>query len=116
MLDCTTTRKAKRMKWKLDLTVFATLLAVANYCAAQTPHVAPPPHNTYREAKEAPAPNARPKLLVLLVVDQMRGDYVDKFKGHWTGGLKSLLDEGGLVRAANYPSAETETCARHATI
>src|SRR5258708_8931169 len=92
MLDCTTMRKVKRMKRKLYLTVFAMLLFAANFCAAQTPHVAPPPHNTYREAKEAPAPNARPKLLVLLVVDQMRGDYVDKFKGHWTGGRETLLD------------------------
>src|SRR5246500_326214 len=116
MLDCTTARKAKRMKWKPDLTVFATLLAVANYCAAQTPHVAPPPHNTRREAKEAPALNARPKLVVLLVVDQMRGDYVDKFKGQWTGGLKRLLDEGAWFREANYPYAETETCVGHATI
>src|SRR5246500_3006231 len=116
MLDCTTARKAKRMKWKPDLTVFATLLAVANYCAAQTPHVAPPPHNTRREAKETPAPNARPKLLVLLVVDQMRADYVDKFRGQWTGGLKRLVDEGAWYRAAAYPYAATETCVGHSTI
>jgi hypothetical protein len=32
----------------------------------------------------------RPKLVVMLVVDQMRGDYVDKFRGQWTGGLKRL--------------------------
>src|SRR5260370_18866251 len=80
--------KGKQMKWKLHLTVFGALLFAANFCAAQTPHVAPPPHNTHREAKEAPAPNARPKLVVLLVVDQMRGDYVDKFRSQWTGGLK----------------------------
>jgi len=35
----------------------------------------------------------RPKLVVLLVVDQMRGDYVDKFRGQWSGGLKRLLTE-----------------------
>ena len=29
---------------------------------------------------------ARPKLVVMIVVDQMRGDYVDKFRGQWTGG------------------------------
>src|SRR6266404_3284250 len=104
------------MKWKPLLMAFATLLAATNFCAAQAPHVAPPPHNSHRVAKEAPAQNARPKLVVLLVVDQMRGDYVDKFRGQWTGGLKRLLDEGAWFREANYPYAETETCAGHATI
>jgi predicted AlkP superfamily pyrophosphatase or phosphodiesterase len=58
----------------------------------------------------------RPKLVVLLVVDQMRGDYVDKFRGQWTGGLKRLLTEGAWFRAAAYPYAATETCPGHSTI
>jgi predicted AlkP superfamily pyrophosphatase or phosphodiesterase len=57
-----------------------------------------------------------PKLVVLLVVDQMRGDYVDKFRGQWTGGLKRLLTEGAWFRAAAYPYAATETCPGHSTI
>src|SRR5258705_9897465 len=40
------------------------------------------------------------QLIVVLVVDQMRGDYVDKFKGQWNGGLKRLLDEGAWFREA----------------
>jgi predicted AlkP superfamily pyrophosphatase or phosphodiesterase len=59
---------------------------------------------------------ARPKLVVLLVVDQMRADYVDKFRGQWTGGLKRLIDEGAWFRDAAYPYAATETCVGHATI
>jgi predicted AlkP superfamily pyrophosphatase or phosphodiesterase len=58
----------------------------------------------------------RPKLVVLLVVDQMRGDYVDKFRGQWTGGLKRLFDEGAWFRDAAYPYAATETCVGHSTI
>src|ERR1700683_2962055 len=58
----------------------------------------------------------RPKLVVLLVVDQMRGDYVDKFRSQWTGGLKRLVDEGAWFRDAAYPYAATETCVGHATI
>src|SRR5215469_17220637 len=65
--------------------------------------------------KKAEKP-ARPKLVVLLVVDQMRGDYVDKFRGQWTGGLKRLLTEGAWFRTAAYPYAATETCVGHATI
>jgi predicted AlkP superfamily pyrophosphatase or phosphodiesterase len=59
---------------------------------------------------------ARPKLVVLLVVDQMRGDYVDKFLPQWTGGLKRLVEEGAWFRDAAYPYAVTETCVGHSTI
>ena len=65
------------------------------------------------KASRAPA---RPKLVVLLVVDQMRGDYVDKFLSQWTGGLKRLVEEGAWFRDAAYPYAATETCVGHATI
>ena len=52
----------------------------------------------------------------MLVVDQMRADYVDKFRGQWTAGLKRLVEEGAWFRAAAYPYAATETCVGHATI
>jgi predicted AlkP superfamily pyrophosphatase or phosphodiesterase len=58
----------------------------------------------------------KPRLVVLLVVDQMRADYVDKFLGQWTGGLKRLVEEGAWFRDAAYPYAATETCVGHATI
>ncbi|MGB8494634.1 MAG: alkaline phosphatase family protein [Candidatus Acidiferrum sp.] len=59
---------------------------------------------------------ARPKLVVMIVVDQMRGDYVEKFRGQWTGGLKRLVEEGAWFREAAFPYAATETCVGHATI
>jgi predicted AlkP superfamily pyrophosphatase or phosphodiesterase len=46
----------------------------------------------------------------------MRADYVDKFRGQWTGGLKRLLDQGAWFRSAAYPYAATETCPGHSTI
>jgi len=58
----------------------------------------------------------QPRLVVVLVVDQMRADYVDKFREHWTGGLKRLTTQGAWLRNAAYPYAETETCVGHATI
>src|SRR5215472_1880193 len=61
-------------------------------------------------------PSARPKLVVLLVVDQMRADYVDKFRFQWTAGLKRLVEQGAWFRNAAYPYAATETCVGHATI
>jgi len=70
------------------------------------------PPSTASRAKAS----ARPKLVVLLVVDQMRADYVDKFLFQWTGGLKRLVSEGAWFRDAAYPYAGTETCVGHATI
>ncbi|GAC1702005.1 MAG: alkaline phosphatase family protein [Candidatus Acidiferrum sp.] len=52
----------------------------------------------------------------MLVVDQMRADYIDKFSQQWTGGLKRLLDQGAWFREAAYSYAATETCVGHATI
>lgn len=59
---------------------------------------------------------ARPKLVVLLVVDQMRADYVDRFKADWTRGLKRLVTQGAWFRRAAYPYLTTVTCAGHATV
>lgn len=52
----------------------------------------------------------------MIVVDQMRADYVDKFLGQWNGGLKRLVSEGAWFRTAAYPYAATETCVGHSTI
>src|SRR5712692_422490 len=67
-------------------------------------------------AATVPKATTKPKLVILLVVDQMRADYVDKFLGQWTGGLKRLVDEGAWFRDAAYPYAATETCVGHSTI
>jgi len=77
----------------------------------------PPTRAQHAPAAARPAkPFQKPKLVVLLVVDQMRADYVDKFRFAWTGGLKRLVDEGAWFRNAAYPYAATETCVGHATI
>lgn len=57
-----------------------------------------------------------PRLLVILVIDQMRADYIDKYGHQWTRGLRRLIDEGAWFRTAAYPYMNTVTCAGHATI
>ena len=57
-----------------------------------------------------------PKLAVVIVVDQMRADYVDRFKGEWTAGLKRMVTEGAWFKNVAYPYLTTVTCAGHATI
>ena len=68
---------------------------------------------------QTPQPAARPrapKLIVLLSIDQMRGDYIDKFQHQWSKGLKRLITEGAWFRQADYPYYNTVTCAGHASI
>lgn len=62
------------------------------------------------------APQTPPKLEVIIVVDQMRADYVDRFSGEWTGGLKRMVTQGAWFQQAAYPYLTTVTCAGHATI
>lgn len=93
---------------KMSIAIVGMMLVATLTCAQRggKPAAAKPTH----------AAPARPKLIVTIVVDQMRGDYVDKFRGQWTGGLKRLLEDGAWFREAAYPYAATETCVGHATI
>ncbi|MEZ5292365.1 MAG: alkaline phosphatase family protein [Vicinamibacterales bacterium] len=58
----------------------------------------------------------RPRLVVVIAVDQMRGDYVVRYQHQWSGGLKRLVTEGAWFRQADYPYFSTVTCAGHASI
>ena len=63
-----------------------------------------------------PASAQTPKLIVILVIDQFRADYVESYGHHWTKGLRRLLDEGAWFSEAAYPYLNTVTCAGHATV
>jgi predicted AlkP superfamily pyrophosphatase or phosphodiesterase len=67
-----------------------------------------------------PAPQAQglqtPRLVVILVVDQLRTDYLALSKAHWRSGFRRLLGEGAFFEKAEYPYMNTVTCAGHATI
>jgi len=64
----------------------------------------------------APPAAIKPKLVVLISVDQMRGDYVDRFRHQCSKGLHRLVAEGAWFRQADYPYYTTVTCAGHASI
>jgi predicted AlkP superfamily pyrophosphatase or phosphodiesterase len=67
-------------------------------------------------AIEQPRAQTQPKLLVVLVVDQMRADYLQRFDRHWRSGFRTLLDKGLVYDNARYPYLGTVTCAGHSTI
>jgi predicted AlkP superfamily pyrophosphatase or phosphodiesterase len=62
-----------------------------------------------------PAPS-RPRLVVVIVLDQFRPEYLTTFSAHWRRGFKTLLAEGANFRHAQYPYFYTDTCAGHFTI
>ncbi len=60
-----------------------------------------------------PAP---PRLTVVIVVDQMRYDYLVRFAGLFTGGFAKLLREGAVFTNVHHDHANTETAPGHATL
>jgi hypothetical protein len=83
------------------------LLVVSSACASA-------PNRTSTATQ--PAGADRPSLIVLLVVDQMRTDYLERASRHLTGGLKRLTTEGAWYRNGAYPYLNTVTCPGHSTI
>lgn len=69
-----------------------------------------------QEARPAATTSRAPKLIVLITIDQMRGDYIDRYRHQWSGGLLRLVAEGAWFHNANYPYFTTVTCAGHASI
>src|SRR5216684_2162961 len=65
----------------------------------------------------ASAYNARPKLIVVLVIDQFRGDYLERYRDQFgEGGFRLLLDHGAYFTDCNYNYANTRTAPGHATL
>jgi predicted AlkP superfamily pyrophosphatase or phosphodiesterase len=86
---------------------FAVLVLIAAASCARVPAPAP---------RTPPAQPAPPALVVQIVVDQFRADYIERYGTHWTGGLHRLATEGAHFVEAAYPYAGTFTCAGHASV
>ncbi|MCZ6727467.1 MAG: alkaline phosphatase family protein, partial [Acidobacteria bacterium] len=63
-----------------------------------------------------PPPEGTPRLVVLIVVDQMRADYLDRFDRFWQGGLRYLLDNAVRFTDAHHDHAITATAPGHASL
>ena len=67
-------------------------------------------------AKPEAQGSAPPKLVVILVVDQMRVDYLTWYAANYSAGLARLVRDGAWFSEAAYPYLNTITCAGHSTI
>ena len=64
-------------------------------------------------AKDGPS---APRLIVVIVVDQMRYDYLTRFQDLYQGGFRTLLEKGAVFTEARYRHALTLTAPGHAAI
>jgi len=59
----------------------------------------------------------RPKLVVVIVIDQFRGDYLNRHQADFTNrGFKLFMDQGAWFTDCYYDYANTKTAPGHATI
>jgi predicted AlkP superfamily pyrophosphatase or phosphodiesterase len=68
-------------------------------------------------AGQAPATGVRPRLVVVIAVDQMRADYMDRFRPFFgQGGFNLFLQRGARFASARHEHATTSTCPGHAVM
>ncbi len=63
-----------------------------------------------------PGPAPRPRLVVVITVDQLRPDYLERYRPQLLGGFAMLLKTGASFTDAYQDHAVTETAPGHATI
>src|SRR3954470_4556123 len=84
---------------RLPVRMFLLVLVLAAKAGCQTPVTSPAP----------------PSLIVLVTIDQFRGDYIDRFAPQLQGGLARLA-RGAWFTNAHHDHALTETAPGHATL
>jgi predicted AlkP superfamily pyrophosphatase or phosphodiesterase len=62
------------------------------------------------------AATPKPKLIVTVVVDQFRYDYLTRYRTDFTGGFHRLLTDGAVFTNANYQHVPAVTAVGHSTI
>ena len=101
------------MKRKLALlAALAALFALA--CGA--PADAPEAEASGGETPGRAVPEGAPRLVLVIVVDQMRADYLERFRPLLNHGLGRLLQEGVVFTDAHHFHSATETAPGHATL
>jgi predicted AlkP superfamily pyrophosphatase or phosphodiesterase len=71
----------------------------------------------FTSASFASAYNGRPKLVVIIVVDQFRGDYLERYRDQLgANGFRLLMDRGANFTDCYYDYAITMTAPGHATL
>ena len=102
----------KRLSWQVSVIVACSL--VTSSCILKTSS----------RGYQSPGPGPRPRLIVFIIIDQMRSDLLDRFsdafrkdsESNAREGLDRFEMEGTSFSAARTASAPTVTAAGHATL
>jgi predicted AlkP superfamily pyrophosphatase or phosphodiesterase len=107
----------------LALLLPAPLALAHTHADAQSSPTPTPAHHAAARAKDVPTPappsawNDHPKLAIILVIDQFRGDYLDRFRADFKNrGFNLFLQHGAYFPDCYYDYANTKTAPGHATI
>ncbi|MBI4851000.1 MAG: alkaline phosphatase family protein [Acidobacteria bacterium] len=105
--------KIKPLYSRLTLLVSFLLIFNLSFISSATPNNLQASSKGQVSNKE----NLKPKLAVVIVVDQFRADYLQRFN-HLFGqkGFRRLMNQGAYFTNANYAYSNTYTAAGHATI
>ncbi|PYP75405.1 MAG: hypothetical protein DMD35_21430 [Gemmatimonadetes bacterium] len=101
-------RRTSRFRVRAAAVTRATLLAIAGACASAT--------GVAGGTTSSSTTALRPRLVVMIVVDQFREPYLERYGDLFTGGFRRLLDQGRLYTRATHDHAITETAVGHATL
>ena len=66
--------------------------------------------------RRTPAQRPKPKLLLAIVVDQLRYDYLTRFVQEYNAGFARLLNQGAVFTDAHYEHFPTVTAVGHSTV
>jgi predicted AlkP superfamily pyrophosphatase or phosphodiesterase len=58
---------------------------------------------------------SKPKLVLAIVIDQFRYDYLTRFHSEYTGGFKRIFDHGAVFTNAHFEHVPTVTAVGHST-
>jgi predicted AlkP superfamily pyrophosphatase or phosphodiesterase len=104
----------------LLVALFASLLPAASAGQRRAPRPRPSAPPAAGQTAAPPRPSEawrRPRLVLLIAVDQFRYEYLERFGDLFVeGGLRRLQREGASWTNANYDHVPTETAPGHATM
>ena len=72
--------------------------------------------SSVRVTGQSPAPNERPALVVLVAVDQLRPDYLDRYHEQFLGGFRLIRDSAAFFPNGHQEHAMTETAPGHSAM
>ncbi len=106
----------QRFRLPVALGVFVSIIVVA--CTARAVTARADVRGDAASTESAPPAHAatKPALIVLITIDQMRADYLDRFASQFHGGLARMVAGGARYTDAHHDHAITETAPGHATL